>query len=631
MIMTMAYLLLIATLLGLAAHIGERMCAELGWPRRSAWLVALVATVALPGFSLFDGATPSAATPILSLPLLLDEIPAIEGDNGTVLAASAGASSFSWPDWQALDSTVAVVWIASSGALLLLYLVAALRLRVFMGRARTLTIDGQRVLLSDRLGPAILGFFKPRIVLPRWLGKQDTALRTQVLNHEREHIAARDQLVLLAALLLVAVMPWNVALWWQLRRLRRAIELDCDSRVLRAGAEVTDYSQALLTVGQRIHRAPFGALAMTEPMSELETRIQIMLNKAHDFSPAGFGTRFVVVVGVLALAFAVNAPKAQQAVDSPGPTATPKVFPTIRTVIYEQLNDAQICMDQDDMACTRRILNELGDRTDLNNYEAAQLQNFFAFAYFEEDDMAGAITAYETILALPQDDLPDGLISSTMRNLMILYLQVDRLQDGLALFDRWQALPWINTSGTDFHLRATILYQLERYPDAIIEMERAIAAAEEPQERWYELLYALQSTTGDSAGAANTLEILNARWPNESRPSAPDAAALGRAAVRGIWFGISDGEYQLIVKVAPIYPSQAAARGLGGYVVVSYTVTATGNTQDVEAVESSSSVFELAAIEAAQKYRYKPRVVDGRPVEVTGVTSRIEFAMSDEE
>lgn len=97
----------------------------------------------------------------------------------------------------------------------------------------------------------------------------------------------------------------------------------------------------------------------------------------------------------------------------------------------------------------------------------------------------------------------------------------------------------------------------------------------------------------------------------------------------GLGFGVSDGEYLPIVKVAPIYPPRAAQRGLEGFVVVQYTVTTTGETRDVVVIESSSNLFERAAIESAQKYKYKPRIIDGTPVEVAGVTTRIEFVLED--
>lgn len=97
----------------------------------------------------------------------------------------------------------------------------------------------------------------------------------------------------------------------------------------------------------------------------------------------------------------------------------------------------------------------------------------------------------------------------------------------------------------------------------------------------------------------------------------------------GLGFGVSDGEYLPIVKVAPVYPSRAASRGLEGYVIVEFTVTETGATRDIFVVESTSSLFERAAVDAAAKFKYKPRVIDGNPVAVAGVRNKITFQLED--
>lgn len=99
--------------------------------------------------------------------------------------------------------------------------------------------------------------------------------------------------------------------------------------------------------------------------------------------------------------------------------------------------------------------------------------------------------------------------------------------------------------------------------------------------------------------------------------------------VGGLGFGVSDGEYLPIVKVAPVYPARAASRGLEGYVVVEYTVTRTGTTRDIGVIESSSSLFERAAVDSAAKYKYKPRVINGEAVEVPGVRTKITFQLED--
>jgi protein TonB len=95
--------------------------------------------------------------------------------------------------------------------------------------------------------------------------------------------------------------------------------------------------------------------------------------------------------------------------------------------------------------------------------------------------------------------------------------------------------------------------------------------------------------------------------------------------IGGVGFGVSDGEYLPIVKVAPVYPARALSRGLEGYVIVEFTVTRSGTTRDAFVVESTSTLFERAAVEAALKFKYKPRVIDGEPVEVPGVRNKITF------
>ena len=92
---------------------------------------------------------------------------------------------------------------------------------------------------------------------------------------------------------------------------------------------------------------------------------------------------------------------------------------------------------------------------------------------------------------------------------------------------------------------------------------------------------------------------------------------------------IAEGDYLPIVRVAPVYPARALSRGLEGYVDMSFTVTTTGTVKDPAVVFSTSSLFERAAIRAVLKFKYKPRVVDGVPVEVPNVKTRITFKIEE--
>lgn len=90
----------------------------------------------------------------------------------------------------------------------------------------------------------------------------------------------------------------------------------------------------------------------------------------------------------------------------------------------------------------------------------------------------------------------------------------------------------------------------------------------------------------------------------------------------------TDGEYLPIVKVAPQYPRRAQSRGIEGYVIVKYTVTKQGTVKDAVVVEAQpEGIFNKAAIKSALRYKYKPRVVDGEPIEVSGVRTKITFEL----
>lgn len=92
---------------------------------------------------------------------------------------------------------------------------------------------------------------------------------------------------------------------------------------------------------------------------------------------------------------------------------------------------------------------------------------------------------------------------------------------------------------------------------------------------------------------------------------------------------IAEGDYLPIVRVAPVYPARALSRGLEGFVDLSFTVTTTGTVEDPIVLQSTSSLFERAAIRAVLKFKYKPRVVDGVPVRVPGVKTRISFQLEE--
>jgi protein TonB len=110
--------------------------------------------------------------------------------------------------------------------------------------------------------------------------------------------------------------------------------------------------------------------------------------------------------------------------------------------------------------------------------------------------------------------------------------------------------------------------------------------------------------------------------------AAPDVGSVDNIGGPG-GMNVAEGDYLPIVRVAPVYPARALSRGLEGYVDLVFTVTAAGTVRDPVVEFSTSSLFERAATRAVLKFKYKPRVVDGVPVEVPGVKTRISFKIEN--
>jgi protein TonB len=101
----------------------------------------------------------------------------------------------------------------------------------------------------------------------------------------------------------------------------------------------------------------------------------------------------------------------------------------------------------------------------------------------------------------------------------------------------------------------------------------------------------------------------------------------------GIGFGAGEGDYLPIVKVAPIFPQRALMQGVFGSCLVEYTVTTAGTTKDIRVIseECDSSMFHRPSIEAAKRFKYKPRVIDGVAVEVQGVLNVFHYRREENE
>ncbi len=267
--------LLAGALLGLGALAAERVAGWLGLPRRPVWAAAMLGSLLLPALSLWapgllpdPGIFPAATPPAPAFDAGLLPV-AAAGSTPAGAAATVAAAAW-WTDPAVL---LGLGWAAASLAMLGVVAWTYRRLRRVSAAGARVDLDGGEVRVTERVGPAVVGLLHPAVVVPRWVVDAPAEERRLVLLHEREHVAAGDAWLLFWGTLAAAAMPWSVPLWWQHRRLRAAVEADCDARVLARGVSRRDYGQVLIRTAGAAPGLPVLGPAWGDTTSQLERRI----------------------------------------------------------------------------------------------------------------------------------------------------------------------------------------------------------------------------------------------------------------------------------------------------------------------------------------------------------------------
>ena len=172
------------------------------------------------------------------------------------------------------DPFVSQLLLLSMWVSVALAVAQALRVSYLIRRSRRgpAVVDGVPSVITDTIGPATVGVLRSRVVIPRWVLALPPVQRRYVLRHEQEHRDSRDTLLLFIASLAGVLIPWNLPVWWQLRRLRLAVEMDCDRRVVAALGDARAYGEMLLRVAEAASRSP-GLQPALLGMGMLERRI----------------------------------------------------------------------------------------------------------------------------------------------------------------------------------------------------------------------------------------------------------------------------------------------------------------------------------------------------------------------
>ncbi|MEO7085874.1 MAG: M56 family metallopeptidase [Gemmatimonadaceae bacterium] len=295
----MVFIVLASRVLATATSFGDRYAVAVRGRRRFVWLAGLVA---------------SALWPVIALAAAHLGDSALE--HGLGLAGS-GPRHLPWlllpmpreiaPGW--VDRLVAIAWGVASAILLSRLALFANAARRWRDTLPSINVDGTLARLSDQVGPVVSGIFGAEVIIPRWVLSLDQLERSLVLRHEVAHRDARDTYLLWLAAVLVALMPWNVLLWWQWSRLRLAIEIDCDARVIAELPHPVTYARMLIRLaadpGDHNSRRFPPVLALSR--TRLEQRVAA-LSVPQRSSTMMKAAHLSIAVGAAVVALALRAP-----------------------------------------------------------------------------------------------------------------------------------------------------------------------------------------------------------------------------------------------------------------------------------------------------------------------------------
>jgi TonB family protein len=576
----MLYTLLLGALITLIAAGVERIAVTLRRPVRFIWAAAMLACVVAPVVAAAWRALGPGQPAVQLLPFVID-----------VQRATAITTTANGPTLTArLDALLIAAWVLGSALLLARLVLATRRLRRAAAEWRRSEVDGVEVQLAPDAGPAVVGIRSMRVVLPEWILDLDQSLRAIVLRHEEEHRSARDPYLLFGSALALALMPWNIALWWQARRLRLAIEMDCDARVLRAHPIPERYGLLLLTIAQRRSMMPsMLAPMLSEPASHLERRIVAMRTTqiARLSIATGAG------LAVLALGFACT-------VRSPDNLTGPRQSPQRATApirVYDTTTFREFQVENEAQPITFGPAPRYPDSLRVANVEGEVVAQFVV-------DTTGRIDM-STFKALKESH-PEftAAVRSALPNMKFVPASV-----GGRKVKQLVQMPFqFNLSKTSATAGAPVRPQPAR--DYIpIKLD---STAVRPQPARDYISIKLDSTPSRPQSGVNTLETVITTAVGERRTGQPSLTVGTNQSVSRQQFGARPRTGN----PAPRYPDALRAAGIEGEVVTQFVVNADGSPdmQTLKVLKATDPQFVDAVKSALAQMRFDPAELNGRPV-----------------
>lgn len=488
------------------------------------------------------------------------------------------------------------------------------------GAAAEMGVDGRvDVLLSSQAGmPMTFGVLRPTVLLPASAVEWSPERLRVVLLHELAHVRRGDVSTHLMARTALALYWWNPLAWFAWREFLKERERATDDLVLHAGERASEYASHLLEVARTLQPAPataWAAIAMAR-RSQLEGRLIAILDSGLDRKPSGPRAAMAAVL----VAIAVVAPFA--AVQAQDPAAPPEIEATIRAANAQKNHDM---LDRAAAAYEKIARFEVARTLLESSLTIREQAGSAAYA-------VGLVKLGDLAVRRSQRDEAAGFYSKAVS-------LGDRPEVARALVYLGQRALGAYDRETAERLFQRVLGVETKGPNAgralmwLAMMRQNTFGGESEAELLYQKSLAADPNSGQALvnyarlvrrlGRASEAEEMEAR-----AKELPKAEIALEAAVSSRVYRTGGGVTapSLLYKVEPQYTEEARTMKLQGTVVLYAEIAPDGAAQNIAVTRTLGLGLEEKAIEAVQRWRFKPGTKDGEPVTVAA-TIEINFRL----
>jgi len=312
-----------------------------------------------------------------------------------------------------------------------------------------------------------------------------------------------------------------------------------------------------------------------------------------------------------------------------------------------------------EMAAAKAMLDTLTiERFEsLNDFEKLTSLNFLTNYHLGLEEYREAASVFERILIVENIRADSRL--RTLRSLGQLYSAFEQWNESIGYYSQWRDLAAMEDQLV-FKGLSYAHYQLEQWSPATQYWESYIQLIEEegqqPSRSDYAYLNGMYFTIDDLDKALDlTKEMIllfneQKDWDNlrvlysmlDARDQVDETvdeligqleSSMSEPQISKTSLVPEDGDYLPLIAVVPVYPTTAANDGVEGWVLVTFTVREDGlvDGDSVAMLDAEPTViFDRTAVEAAKRFEFQPRVVNGKAQAVPGVQYLFRFELEEE-